>query len=84
VEKLLRQIPDGASVEANVGPISRLVNRCTVYWVGGAKGVVPDYIAIDNGDGWVPDPVDYAHQLHPSATYTQIANSEGYVILRRS
>ncbi|MCM2428043.1 DUF2079 domain-containing protein [Streptomyces sp. RKAG337] len=83
VEKLLRQIPDGASVEANVGPISRLVNRCTVYWIGGAKNVVPDYIAIDNGDGWVPDPVEYAHQLHPSAAYTEIANSEGYVILRR-
>jgi hypothetical protein len=84
VEKLLDEIPDGATVEANVGPISRLVHRTTVYWVGDTPGVVPDYMAIDNSSGWVPDPLTYAKQLHPAATYTQIANSEGYVILHRT
>jgi uncharacterized membrane protein len=84
VEKLLDEIPDGTTVEANVGPISRLVHRTTVYWVGDTPGITPDYIAIDNTSGWVPDPATYAKQLHPTATYTMIANSEGYVILRRS
>ncbi|WP_043180160.1 DUF2079 domain-containing protein [Streptomyces sp. NRRL F-5123] len=84
VEKLLDQIPDGATVEANVGPISRLVHRTTVYWVGGTKGVVPQYIAIDNSSGWVPDPVTYGAQLHPGSTYTQMASADGYVILRRN
>ncbi|WP_333768431.1 DUF2079 domain-containing protein [Streptomyces sp. IBSBF 2435] len=84
VEKLLDLIPDGATVEANVGPISRLVHRTTVYWVGGATGVVPQYIALDNSSGWVPDPVTYGTQLHPGATYTQIAAQDGYVILRRT
>jgi uncharacterized membrane protein len=84
IEKLLDRIPDGATVEANVGPISRLVHRTTVYWVGGTKGVVPQYIAIDNSGGWVPDPVTYGSQLHPGATYTQIAGEDGYVILRRN
>ncbi|MGW5349960.1 DUF2079 domain-containing protein [Streptomyces sp. NPDC004031] len=84
VEKLLDQIPDGATVEANVGPISRLVHRTTVYWVGGTKNVVPQYIAIDNSSGWVPDPVVYGTQLHPGYTYTQIASQDGYVILRRN
>ncbi|MFI0937954.1 DUF2079 domain-containing protein [Streptomyces sp. NPDC021020] len=84
IEKLLDQIPDGSTVEANVGPISRLVHRTTVYWVGGTKGVVPQYIAIDNSGGWVPDPVTYGAQLHPGATYTQIAAQDGYVILRRN
>jgi uncharacterized membrane protein len=84
VDKLLDQIPDGATVEANVGPISRLVHRTTVYWVGGANGVVPQYIALDDSSGWVPDPVTYATQLHPGVTYTQIANQDGYVILRRA
>jgi uncharacterized membrane protein len=83
VEKLLDQIPDGATVEANVGPISRLVHRTTVYWVGDTRGVVPEYIAIDNASGWVPDPMTYARQLHPAATYTQLVNAEGYVILHR-
>ncbi|MEW2520293.1 DUF2079 domain-containing protein [Actinacidiphila alni] len=84
VEKLLDEIPDGSSVEANVGPISRLVHRTTVYWVGSAQGVNPDYIAIDNASGWVPDPLTYAKQLHPAAEYTEIANAEGYVILHRT
>ncbi|MFG1809161.1 DUF2079 domain-containing protein [Streptomyces sp. NPDC049040] len=84
VEKVLDLIPDGATVEANVGPISRLVHRTTVYWVGGTAGVVPQYIAIDNSSGWVPDPTTYGSQLHPGSTYTQIANQDGYVILRRN
>ncbi|MFC4033782.1 DUF2079 domain-containing protein [Streptomyces polygonati] len=83
VEKLLDEIPDGASVEANVGPISRLVHRTTVYWVGDTPGVTPDYIALDNTSGWVPDPVTYAGQLHPGVTYQVMAQSEGYVILHR-
>jgi uncharacterized membrane protein len=83
VERMLDRIPDGASVEANVGPISRLVHRTTVYWVGDTPGVTPDYIALDDTSGWVADPLAYARQLHPAATYTQIANAEGYVILRR-
>jgi uncharacterized membrane protein len=84
VERLLDEIPDGSSVEANVGPISRLVHRTTVYWIGDTPGVTPEYIAIDNSTGWVPDPMSYAKQLHPAATYQMVANSEGYVILRRS
>jgi uncharacterized membrane protein len=85
VEKLLDRIPDGATVEANVGPISRLVRRTTVYWVGNTRGVTPDYIALDNDTSeWVPNPAMYAKRLHPAATYTEIANAEGYVILRRS
>lgn len=83
VEKLLDQVPDGATVEANVGPISRLVHRTTVYWVGNTPGVNPDYIVIDNSSGWVSDPVTYAKQLHPTATYTQLVSSEGYFILHR-
>ena len=83
VERVLDTIPDGATVEANVGPISRLVHRTTVYWVGGTKGVVPQYIAIDNTSGWAGDPVSYAKQLHPGVAYNVVANGQGYVILHR-
>ncbi|MEE4544312.1 DUF2079 domain-containing protein [Streptomyces sp. V4-01] len=83
IEHLLDEIPDGATVEANVGPISRLVSRTTVYWVGDTPGVVPDYIAIDNSDGWAGDPATYATQLHPGVTYTPVGNAEGYVVLHR-
>jgi uncharacterized membrane protein len=83
VEKVLDRIPDGATVEANVGPISRLVRRTTVYWVGDTKNITPQYIALDNTSGWAGDPVAYAKQLHPAATYTQVAAAQGYVVLRR-
>jgi hypothetical protein len=84
VEKLLDRIPSGSTVEANVGPLSRLVHRTTVYWVGGSKGVVPQYMALENGSGWVQDPVGYASQLHPQAHFAVIASAEGYVILHRT
>jgi hypothetical protein len=84
IEHALDEIPDGATVEANVGPISHLVHRTTVYWVGDTKNVVPQYIAIDNTSGWAGDPLTYAKQLHPTATYTQFASADGYVVLKRT
>ncbi|MEW2520294.1 DUF2079 domain-containing protein [Actinacidiphila alni] len=82
-ERLLDRIPDGATVEANVGPISRLARRTTVYWVGGAQDVNPDYLALENRSGWLRDPVGYARQLHPGADFALLGNSGGYVVLRR-
>lgn len=83
VERLLDTIPDGASVEANVGPISHLVSRTTVYWVGDTPGVVPDYMALDNTTGWAGDPTSYARKLHPGASYAIVGQVDGYVVLRR-
>lgn len=82
-EELLSRIPDGATVEANVGPISRLTGRCRVFWAGAAKGERPDYIALDNTGGDFPNPRAYAHHLHPEARYVFEASAGGYVLLRR-
>ncbi|MFE4538839.1 DUF2079 domain-containing protein [Streptomyces scopuliridis] len=83
VERLLDRIPDDATVEANVGPISRLTSRCRVFWVGSTRGITPEYIALDNGSGWVGDPVAYAKRLHPRATYTVAGEAGGYLVLER-
>ncbi|MFI0896005.1 DUF2079 domain-containing protein [Streptomyces sp. NPDC020983] len=82
-ERALARIPDGATVEADVGPISRLVRRTTVYWVGRTGGRIPDYLAFDNLSGWLTDPPGYARQLHPQARWTTVADAGGYVVLRR-
>ncbi|UWE08110.1 DUF2079 domain-containing protein [Actinacidiphila bryophytorum] len=82
-KKALDVIPDGATVEANVGPLSRLVRRTTVYWVGQTGGLNPDYLAFENRSTWLQDPVGYARQLHPDARYTTVADAGGYVVLRR-
>jgi uncharacterized membrane protein len=84
IERLLDGIPDGSTVEANVGPISHLVSRTTVYWVGDTPGVTPEYIALDNSSDWAGDPVAYARQLHPGVRYTEIGSAQGYVVLHRA
>jgi uncharacterized membrane protein len=83
VEGLLARIPDGATVEANIGPISRLVSRCRVFWLGGTQGIAPEYIALENIDNRYRDPVGYARQLHPGAEYAVAGQADGYVILER-
>ncbi|MEU9232021.1 DUF2079 domain-containing protein [Streptomyces subrutilus] len=84
VEELLGRIPDGATVEADTGPLTRLTSRCRVLWIGGSKGVVPDWITIDNSSKWAgEDPTGYARQLHPGARFTLVGEAEGVVLMRR-
>lgn len=84
VERLLARIPDGATVEADTGPLTRLTSRCRVLWIGGSKGVVPDWITLDNTSKWAgEDPVGYARQLHPGARFTLVGEAEGVVLMRR-
>ncbi|BBC34908.1 hypothetical protein SGFS_062020 [Streptomyces graminofaciens] len=83
VERLLSEIPDGATVEANIGPLTRLTSRCRVFWIGRTKGLAPDYIALDNSTGRYRDIDGYARQLHPKARYTVARTAQGYVILKR-
>ncbi|MFF0163235.1 DUF2079 domain-containing protein [Streptomyces sp. NPDC005263] len=83
VERMLARIPDGASVEANIGPISRLTSRCRVFWVGNTRGINPDFIAVDNNRKWLKDVDDYARKLHPHATYTVEDATHGYILMKR-
>ncbi|MDI3386643.1 DUF2079 domain-containing protein [Streptomyces sp. B-S-A8] len=82
-KELLDRIPDGASVEANIAPISRLTSRCRVFWIGNTQGVTPDYLALDNTDGKYEDPLRTARDLHPDATYEIAGTAGGHVVLQR-
>lgn len=84
VERLLDTIPDGATVESNVGPIARLTSRCRVFWIGRAKGLTPDYIVFNNSSRWVKDVPGYARQLHPRARYELRGLVQGHVLLKRT
>lgn len=82
-ERLLDRIPDGATVEANVGPIARLTSRCRVFWVGSTQGVTPQYLALaEPPDRTVRQELAYAKQLHPHARYEALATGGGYFLLR--
>ncbi len=83
VERLLAQVPDGASVEANIAPISRLTSRCRVFWVSNTRGVEPDFIALDNSRKRYEDVEGYARTLHPDARYAVKGTAYGVVLLER-
>ncbi|MEU9862572.1 DUF2079 domain-containing protein [Streptomyces sp. NPDC047971] len=79
-------VPEGASVETNVTLMAHLTADRTVYWVGGAKGVSPDYLALDLDSGWsqpVTDPVQLAASLHPEARYEVATRAGQFAVLRR-
>ncbi|MGW0464254.1 DUF2079 domain-containing protein [Streptomyces sp. NPDC003027] len=85
--KAVEAVPEGASVETNVTLMAHLTADHTVYWVGGAKGVTPDYLAFDLASGWsqpVSDPVGLAASLHPEARYTVSFQAGHFVVLRRA
>lgn len=84
VEKLIATIPDGSTVESNIGPIARLTSRCRVFWIGRTKGLAPDYIVFNNNSGWVKDVPGFARQLHPRDTYVLRGVIQGYVLLKRT
>jgi uncharacterized membrane protein len=85
-DRVLSQIPDGATVETDLGLIAKLTNRTRVFYVGGAAPVVPEFVVIDDQAGWnppLPDAVRYAESLHPGTTYVLVTGGDGYRLLRR-
>ncbi|MBC9716764.1 DUF2079 domain-containing protein [Streptomyces sp. TRM66268-LWL] len=82
-DALLGRIPDGATVESNIGPISRLAGRCRVLWIGNSRGVTPDYLALDNRAGRYRDPVAEARRLHPDARFQELGSAGGFLVLER-
>ena len=85
-ERILSEIPDGATVETDLGLIAKLTNRTRVFWIGGAAPVVPQFVLIDDNAGWnppLPDPVQYAESLHPGTTYVLVNDDDGYALMRR-
>lgn len=83
IERLLAQVPDNASVEANIAPISRLTSRCRVFWISTTRGINPDFIALDNSRNRYRDVEGYARDLHPDARYTIKGTAYGVVLLER-
>ncbi|GGP66007.1 DUF2079 domain-containing protein [Streptomyces abikoensis] len=82
-ERLFDRIPDNATVEADITPISRLVHRCRVFWIGGTQGIVPDYIALRVGDGRTAnDLVQDARTRHPGAAFAVLGTESGFAVLR--
>jgi len=85
-ERVLSKIPDGATVETDLGLIGKLTNRTQVFFVGLASPVVPQYLLIANTaqDKAMLDPVKYAELVHPGKKYVLLYNADGYTLVRRT
>ncbi len=86
-EHVLDLIPDGASVESDLGLLTQLAGEHTVYWLGtNNSAVAPDYVLIDAWSGWeppAPDAAEHAMSLHPGTTYRVIFHRDGYELAQR-
>ena len=84
-ERVLSKIPDGATVETDLGLIAELTNRTRVFFVGNASPVVPQFVLISNTDQdtAMRDPVKYAQSLHPNKMYVLAYDADGYTLVRR-
>ncbi|MFG2889696.1 DUF2079 domain-containing protein [Streptomyces sp. NPDC048248] len=84
-ERLLERIPDGATVEADIRPLSRLTGRTRVLWTGDTDGISPDYIAVQLHDNRSPQQaLADAARRHPEAKYAPLGGVADLVVFRRT
>jgi hypothetical protein len=83
-ERVLSEIPDGASVETDLGLIPQLTHRTRVFFVGNTAPVVPQFVLIADTaqNPAMGDPVRYAKSLHPGKTYVLVYAGDGYTLVR--
>lgn len=80
-ETILGTIPQGATVETDIGLMSYVVSDHDTYWLGN-DNPAPECILIDRISGGTPqewgDVEEVAERLHPEHTYHIIARLNGY------
>ncbi|MFI9049151.1 DUF2079 domain-containing protein [Streptomyces sp. NPDC053427] len=83
--RLLERIPDGATVEADVRPLSRLTGRTRVFWTGDTRGLSPDYIAVQRPTDRSPrQALADAAARHPASTYVMLGDAGNVLLFRRT
>lgn len=79
--RAMAQLPEGSSVESDLGLLTHLASDHELYWRGTVGAAQPDYIVFDTTYS-SDDIVQYAQQAH-GHTYDVIFSEDGYVIARR-
>lgn len=81
-------VPDGASVETDVGLMSYLVDHHDTYWFGNGGNPAADYLVFDSAWGGTPttesELTAWVADHHPGATYTVTYHDDGYLVARRT
>lgn len=86
-QEIVSLIPRGATVESDLGLLPYLVPQHTVYWVGTAQGVTPDYVVVDplSGSWGAIAPQDAAAwaQEQTGTRYELIFDRDDYQVAKR-
>ncbi len=84
-ERVLDLIPDGDSVDTDIGLMTHLTADHDVTWIGTPGNATPDWVLVDIGSGFgsPADPVEYAEEKYGTA-YTLVEDVDGYLLARRS
>ncbi len=88
-ERVLTVLPEGSSVETDIGLLAVLVPDHDVYFTGtneGSDSVPVDYAVVDTTIGWDPgtDIVQWAEARHPGAEYEELPSVGRYLLARRT
>jgi uncharacterized membrane protein len=84
-ERVLAQIPHGASVDTDIGLMTHLTTDHDVTWIGTPGNATPDYVLLDLGSAIAspPDAVAYAEDKY-DAPYTLVEDVDGYQLARHT
>ncbi|MEU9121984.1 DUF2079 domain-containing protein [Streptomyces sp. NPDC048506] len=82
--ELLERIPDGATVESDIRPLSRLTDHSRVFWTGDTGGLAPDYIATQLRDRTPRQALADAAARHPKSTYVILGGGADILVLKRT
>jgi uncharacterized membrane protein len=84
-QRVLALVPEGASVDTDIGLMTHLVTDHDVTWIGTPQNATPDWVLLDTASGFgsPPDPVAYAEERY-DAPYTLVEDVDGYQLARRS
>ena len=85
-QRVLSLVPDGASVDTDIGLMTHLVTDHDVTWIGTPDNATPDWVLLDVGSGFSSphsDAVAYAEERY-DVPYTMVEDVDGYQLARRS
>jgi hypothetical protein len=83
----MARVPDGVTVETDLGLLAPLAARTDTFWLGTPGNPPPQYIVFDSGStDFQPPPAnvpEFISHRHPGVTYREIFRDDGVYVFRR-
>jgi uncharacterized membrane protein len=83
----MARVPDGVTVETDLGLLAPLAARTDTFWLGTPGNPPPQYIVFDSGStDFQPPPASvpgFISTRHPGVTYREIFRDDGVYVFRR-